>query len=81
MFYRVQVFYITYIHIYTYSRISKIGRITKLLFVSRLHPLYTGLKFCIFLVNLSTGVICCCAVGFIYYWAVIHYSIVPEKLN
>jgi len=50
-----------------YCRINKIDKITKLFFESRLNLLCTRLKFFIFLVKLGTGVLCFCAVGFIYY--------------
>ena len=62
MLYRFQVFLNN-----IYSRISKIGKIIKLLFGSRPQLLYTRLKLYIFLVNLSTEVVCCCVLGFIYY--------------
>ena len=76
MLYRFQAFLYN-----MYCRISNIGKIIKLLFRSRPHPLCTTLKFSIFLVKLSTGVVCCCAVGFICYLRVLHYSNLPEKLR
>jgi len=48
-----------------YSRISKVGKIIKLLCGFCLQLLYTGLKLCI-VVKSSTGIVCYCAVCFIY---------------
>jgi len=50
-----------------YCCITKISKIIKLLFGSCLQLLCTRLKFYIFLVKLSTGVVRCCALRFIYY--------------
>jgi len=57
-------------HMFLYNihcRSSKIYKIMKLLFGSRLQLLCARLKFYIFLVKLSTGVVYCCALGFVYY--------------
>ena len=49
-----------------YRLINKIGEIIRLLFRSSLQLLYASLIFYTFLVKLCTGVICSCAIVFIY---------------
>jgi len=49
-----------------YRLINKIGEIIRLLFRSSLQLLYASLIFYTFLVKLSTGVICSCAIDLIY---------------
>jgi len=67
----LQRFQVFLYNIYCWS--SKIDENVKLLFGSRLQLLYATLKFYIFLVKSSTGVVYCCARGFIYYFRAGYY--------